>query len=104
MLLLPAQARAALQVALQILNAKFQPTQVQDVTTIANIPVVGALRVDITDTLVLSLSMDETSSGALWLNAFNTQHQSARGQAHSGKPSCCRSNLTACLCSRQGSC
>ena len=49
--------------ALQILNDKFQPTAVQDVSTMAHIPVVGDFRIDITNTVVLSLSMDQTSSG-----------------------------------------
>ena len=50
--------------ALQILDQVFQPTQVQDVATVAHIPVVGDIRIDVTHTTLQSLSMDETSSGA----------------------------------------
>ena len=50
--------------ALEILDRTFQPTKVQDVATMAHIPVVGDMRIDVTDNTVLSLSMDETSSGA----------------------------------------
>ena len=51
--------------ALQQLHEKFQPTALQDTETMAYVPVVGAFRIKLTDTVLLDVAMDDSVSGAL---------------------------------------
>ena len=57
------QSQLDLQVALQQLHEKFQPTALQDTETMAYVPVVGAFRIKLTDTVLLDVAMDDSTSG-----------------------------------------
>ena len=52
-----------LQVALQLLHENFKPTPLQDTETMAFVPVVGAFRIKLTNTMLLDVAMDDSTSG-----------------------------------------
>lgn len=50
--------------ALQLLHENFKPTPLQDTETMAYVPVVGAFKIKIMQTVLLDVAMDDSTSGA----------------------------------------